>query len=138
MEQRTNFFEDGIDRFQSAWTSVEDEFEKLQRNLEKRRKRFEKETEKQVRWLRKTPLAKRVGSIREDATRQLESNVESFFGRLPIASQASVKRLERRVAQLSRKLSALEKVQTGSNPRTKAQAKGARGNGAADAGQAAR
>ncbi len=138
MEQRTNFFEDGIDRFQSAWTSVEDEFEKLQRNLEKRRKRFEKETEKQVRWLRKTPLAKRVESIREDAARQLESNFQSFLGRLPVASQTSVKRLERRVAQLSRKLSALEKAQAGATPRTKAQAKGGRGNGAADAGQAAR
>ena len=137
MEERANFFEGGIDRVQSAWTSVEGEFEKLQKNLDKRRKRFEKETEKQVQWLRETPLAKRVGSIREDATRQLESNFESFLGLLPVASQARVKRLERRVTQLSRKLSALEKSRQGS-PRTKSPAKGTRGNGADGVGQSAR
>ena len=119
MEQRANFIEDGIDRVQSAWTSVEDEFEKLQKNLEKRRKRFEKEREKQVKWLRKTPIAKRVESIREDATRQIESNFESILGLLPVASQSSVKRLERKVSQLSRKLSALEKAQAGGTPRAK-------------------
>ena len=137
MEERANFFEGGIDRVQSAWTSVEDEFEKLQKNLDKRRKRFEKEAEKQVQWLRKTPLAKRVGSIREDATRQLESNFENFLGLLPVASQARVKRLERRVTQLSRKLSALEKSQPATS-RTKSPAKGVRGNGAADESQSAR
>ncbi len=137
MEERANFIEGGIDRVQSAWTSVEGEFEKLQKNLEKRRKRFGKETEKQVQWLRKTPLAKRVESIREDATRQLESNFESFIGLLPVASQSRVNRLERRVTQLSRKLSALEKSQSGT-PRTKSPAKGARGNGAANASQSSR
>jgi phage shock protein A len=135
MEERANIFEGGIDRVQSAWTSVEDEFEKLQKRVEKRRKRFEKETEKQVKWLRKTPLAKRVESFRDDATRQLEANFENFLGLLPVASQASVKRLERKVSQLTRKLNALEKAQT-SGPRAKSPARGARGNGAADAGQA--
>ena len=137
MEQRANFFEDGIDRVQSAWTSVEDEFEKIQRRLEKRRKRFEKETEKQVKWLRKTPLAKRVESLREDAARQLETNFESFVGLLPVASQSSLKRLERRVAQLTRKLNALEKAQTSGGARAKSPGRSVRGNGAADAGQAA-
>ena len=61
MQERANFFEEGIDRVQSAWTSVEDELEKFQKNFEKRRKRIEKQTEKQVKWLRKTPLAPRVG-----------------------------------------------------------------------------
>jgi phage shock protein A len=136
MEERANIFEDGIDRVQSAWTSVEDEFEKLQKRVEKRRKRFEKETEKQVKWLRKTPLAKRVESFREDATRQLEANFENFLGLLPVASQSRVKRLERRVSQLTRKLNALEKAQT-SSPRAKSPTRGTRGNGTADAGQAA-
>jgi hypothetical protein len=129
MEERANIFEGGIDRVQSAWTSVEDEFEKLQ-------KRVEKETEKQVKWLRKTPLAKRVESFREDATRQLEANFENFLGLLPVASQSRVKRLERRVSQLTRKLNALEKAQT-SSQRAKSPTRGTRGVGAADAGQAA-
>ena len=133
MEERANFFEEGIDRVQSAWTSVEDELEKFQKNFEKRRKRIEKQTEKQVKWLRKTPLAQRVESIREDATKQLESNFETFLGRLPLATQASVKRLERKVAQLSRKVSALEKAQGGAAPQAKASARAARGNGAAGA-----
>ena len=133
MQDRANFFEEGIDRVQSVWTSVEDELEKLQRNFEKRRKRIEKQTEKQVKWLRKTPLAKRVESIREDAPKQLEQPLEIFLGRLPLATQASVKRLERKVIQLSRKVSALEKVQGDAAPPAKDSARAARGNGAAGA-----
>ena len=37
MEQRANFIDEGIDRFQEAWSSVEDEFEK-------RRKSFSEQT----------------------------------------------------------------------------------------------
>ena len=56
MEQRANFLDDGIDQVKEAWSSVEDEFGKLQKNLEKRRKRFEKETQKQVRRFERTSI----------------------------------------------------------------------------------
>lgn len=112
MEQRANFIDEGIDRVQEAWSSVEDEFGKLQKNLEKRRKRFERETEKRVKQFEKTPFGKRVVSLREDAQKQFESNLESFLGLIPLASRAELKRLERRVSSLTRKVNALEKAGT--------------------------
>ena len=125
MEERANFFDESIDRVQSAWSSVEDEFEKLQKGLEKRRKQFEKNTQKQVKKLRKTDFAKRVESIREDATRQFESNVETVLGLFPVASRAEVERLERKVGQLTRKVKALEKANAKANGAAKPAAQAA-------------
>ena len=110
MEERATFIDEGIDRVQDAWSSVEDEFEKRRKSFEKRRKNFEKETEKRVKKFEKTRLGKRVVSFREDAQKQIESNVESFLALFPVASRADVKRLERKVTQLTRKVTALEKT----------------------------
>jgi hypothetical protein len=111
MEQRANFFDEGIDRMQS-------EFDKLQKGFEKRRKLVEKQTEKQIKRIRKTPLLKRVESFRGDATKQLESNVENFMKLFPIASHTDVKRLERKVNTLSRKITALERSQSSGAAKT--------------------
>lgn len=110
MEQRANIIDDGIDRLQEAWGSLEDEFGKLQKSFQKRRKDFEKQTEKQVKKFEKSPVGKRITSFREDAQKQIGSNVESVVGMLPLASQADLKRLDRKVSKLSRKLTALEKA----------------------------
>ena len=106
MEQRANFFDESIDRVQS-------EFDKLQKTFEKRRKRVEKETEKQLNRIRKTPLVQRVESFRDDATKQFESNVENLMKMLPVASNAEIKRLSRKVNTLSRKVTALERSMAG-------------------------
>ena len=112
MEQRAKFIDEGIDRFQGAWSSLEDEFGKLQKNLQKRRKDFEKQTEKQVKKFEKSPVGKRIATFREDAQKQIGSNVESMVGLLQVASRGDLKRLERKVSQLGRKLTALEKAAT--------------------------
>lgn len=112
MAQQANFIDEGIDRVQEAWSSVEDEISKVQKTLEKRRKKFEKDAEKRVKKFEKTPVGKRLVSIRKDARKQLEDNVESFLGILPVASAAEVKRLERKVATLTRKVNALEKAKS--------------------------
>ncbi len=124
MEQRANFIDEGIDRVQEAWTSVEDEFDKLQKNFQKRRKSFEKQTEKRVKKFEGTPFGKRIVSFREDAQKQIETNVESILGLFPVASRTEVKRLERKVTQLTRKVNALEKAGAPkkSSPAEKAQA----------------
>lgn len=111
MEQRINFFDESIERMQS-------EFEKLQKGFEKRRKNFEKDAEKRVKHLRSTPLAKRVESIRGDATKQLETNVENMMKLLPVASNAEIKRLERKVSALSRKVTALERAKADAAKKT--------------------
>ena len=110
MAQEASFIDDGIDQVKEAWSNVEDEFGKLQKNLEKRRKRFEKEAEKRVKKFEKSSLGKRVVSFREDAQKQIESNVESFLDLFPVASSVQLKRLERKVTTLTRKVSALEKA----------------------------
>ena len=112
MEQRAKFIDEGIDRVQEAWGSLEDEFGKLQKSFQKRRKDFEKETEKQVKKFEKSPVGKRITGFRDDAQKQIGSNFESMIGLLPVASRADLKRLERKVSQLGRKLTALEKAAT--------------------------
>jgi DNA anti-recombination protein RmuC len=112
MAEQASIIDEGIDRVQEAWSSVEDEFEKFQKNIEKRRKDFEKETEKRVKKFEKTSFGKRIVSLRSDAQKQLESNVESVLGLFPIASSAEIKRLERKVTTLTRKVNALEKSKT--------------------------
>jgi hypothetical protein len=113
MEQRANFFDESIDRVQS-------EFDKLQKTFEKRRKRVERETEKQLKRIRKTPLVKRVETLRDDATKQFESNVENLMKILPVASNVQIKRLERKVNTLSRKVTALERTAADSPVKTAA------------------
>jgi DNA anti-recombination protein RmuC len=110
MEQRNNFIDEGIGRLQEAWGSVEDEFGKLQKNFEKRRKDLEKQAGKRVKKFERSPFGKRVVTFRDDAQKQIQSNFDSVFGLLPLASRSDVKRLERKVTQLGRKLSSLEKA----------------------------
>lgn len=128
MEQRANFLDEGIDQVKEAWSSVEDEFGKLQKNLERRRKRFEKETQKQVRRFERTSFGKRVTTLREDTQKQIESNIESLLALFPIASRADVKRLERKVATLTRKVTTLEKA----NGKTKTASRATEGSRRAD------
>jgi len=101
--KRANFFDESIDRMQS-------EFDNIQKNFEKRMKRIEKDTQKRMKRLRKTPIVKRVESIRADAQKQLDTNVENIMKLLPVASNAEVKRLERKISKLSRKVTALERA----------------------------
>ena len=59
--------------------------------------------------LRNSTAVKRAEELREDASTRLESQIESLFGLLRIASASEVSRLERKVDQLNRKLRELEK-----------------------------
>ena len=115
MAQQESFVEESIDRVQSAMRSVEDEFEKIQRNIQDRRKNFEKQTRKQVKRLRsefrKNPLVKRAEEIRADAVNQIESSVDSLLDWLPVASRADLRKIDRKLNQLTKKLKSLEKSQ---------------------------
>jgi hypothetical protein len=109
------FVEEGLDRFQSAFDSVQGELGRLQKELGKRRRSLEKEAQKRVRHLRsefrKNGLVKRVESFQKDAARRLETGVETVLSTFQIASQGDLKRMDRKLSQISRKLSALEKDQ---------------------------
>ncbi len=138
---RSSFVEDGIDRIQSAFQSVEDEFEKvqhrvdngrkdfekrfrdgrkdfrksakkLQKRVETSRKDFEKQTENRVKsWqkeLRRYAIVRRVEELAEDATKRLEDGMDSLLSNLQIASRSDVKKIDRKLSQLGRKLKTLE------------------------------
>jgi len=143
--QRANIVEDGIDRIQSAFESVEDEFEKVQKRVDRgrkdfekrvrasrkdldkgtkkfqkrvedRRRDFEKETEKRVKSfqkeLRKYSLYRQLEDLAEDASKRVETGIESLLGGMQIATRADVQRLDKKLNSINRKLKALEKDQT--------------------------
>jgi len=114
MSEQVSFVEEGIDRIQNAVDSVEEEFQKLQKNVLKRRKSFEKEAQKRVKRvraeLRKNPVVKRAQSVRKDLNHQFEEWTDGLFGVFPYARREDVTKLERKVSQLTKKLNQLEKA----------------------------
>jgi deoxyadenosine/deoxycytidine kinase len=118
-----SFVQDGADRVREAVDSIDSEFQKVQKrvqarrkSLEKRlsaqRKDIEKRARKEVKRLQtefqKNPVVKRAQSIADDASRQVEQGVERFLGTFQIASKSDVKRLDRKLNQIGKKLKDLE------------------------------
>lgn len=112
--------QDGVDRVRDAMSSVEDEIQRVQKDLRSRRKDIEKQLsssrkdfEKRARKLRaelrKNPTVKRLDRFRRDATKQLEEGVENLLGALQIASKGDVQRIDRKLSQLNRKLKEMER-----------------------------
>jgi pyridoxal biosynthesis lyase PdxS len=114
----------GVERVRSAISGASRRIQKLQKQLDARRKTVEKElstrrrkleqrTQKEVARLvtraQRLPLVKRAASLGVDVSRQLETGVETVLGVFQIASRGEVERLDRKVSQISRKLRDLEK-----------------------------
>ncbi len=125
MAEQANLVHEGVDRFNAAFESLGDEVDRLQKRIQMRRKAFEKQltdrrkriekrTRKQVdrieSELRKYPIMKRLQDLRKDAVRQIESGVDSVLDVLPIATKSDLKRVERKISQISRKVKDLERV----------------------------
>ena len=87
MSEQASFVQERVDQFNEAFESVSDEVQRLQKQLRSRRKSFERElseqrkklerrTRKQVNKIesdfRKSPLGKRVKTLRNDVERQVE------------------------------------------------------------------
>jgi hypothetical protein len=108
-----NFIEEGMDRIEDAFRSIERDFRRMQKRADRRRKLIEKQAEKRVKQfqsdIRKNPVVKRAGDLRQDAVKTVEEQVNSLLSNLRIASQADVRKLERKVAQLNKKVRELEK-----------------------------
>ncbi len=112
---QASIIQEGFDRFEEARRSFEKSYRRIQKRADKRRRDFERSAEKRVRRfrtdLRKNPLVKRVGGLREETTKRVEEQVEQFLATFRIATQSEVSRLERKVAQLNRKVRELERSQ---------------------------
>jgi len=120
MAQQASIVQDSVDRVREAVSSLESDFEKVQKRAEKqfrvRRKSLEKRAEKQVGRLRsefkKNPIIKRAQNAVDGATKQMEKNVDSLLDALNLASQRDLQRVNRKLNKISKKLRALEKSST--------------------------
>ena len=119
-----NLVESAVGNMRSAVKVANRRLQKLQKEIDGRRKsvekdlragrrRLEQRTQREVSRLvaraEKLPLVKQATSFYGDASRQLEAGVETVLGALQIASRSEVERLDRKLSQVSRKLRDLEK-----------------------------
>ena len=113
-ERATRAKKNGVDRFQAAFQSIDEEVQRLQKQFRSRRKTLEKRTQKQLdRFfgeLRQNSLVKRADALRADAAKRIENGVGSVLGIFQIASKSDLDRIERRLSQLNRKLREIEKA----------------------------
>ncbi len=123
MAQQT-LVETGVEQVRSAVRLANRRLLKLQKEIDGRRKavtkelqtrrrKLEQRTGKEVARLvsraQQLPLVKRATVLRDSAGQQLEAGVETVLGAFQIASRSEVERLDRKLAQVSRKLRELEK-----------------------------
>ena len=133
MSEQTGFVQEGFDRFNDAYRSVDEGVQRLQKEFKSRRKDaekriaaqrksiekqvtssrkdFEKRTRKQVNSLKKNDAVKRAFALRDDANQKIESRMDDLLGLLNIASRSELKRLDKKIGQINRKLRGLESPQ---------------------------
>ena len=132
MAEEASIVQDGIDRFRDAFGNIEDEVERVQKNIRIRRRKleksvessrkdfgkrvesgrkdFEKRTRKLRTEVRRNPTFKRLDDIRKDATKRYEEGVETLLNTLQVASKGDVRRIDRKISQLSKKLKEMERA----------------------------
>ena len=120
-------------RIHEAVQFLDDEFQRVQKELNERRKSLEKEfaskrktVEKRTRKelkrfqleLKKNPIAQRAEAVRKDVTKEVETRVDSLLGLMQVASRSDVQRLNKKLTTLTRRLKAIEdsRKTNGSSP----------------------
>ena len=115
MEARANIFEDSIERVQTRFRNAGEELQKLQERADENRREFSERAqaraEKVQKQLREIPAFKAADDYRIEVLKQIEANMDEFLARLPVASSSDIKKLEKKVNSLTRKVRALEKAQ---------------------------
>jgi hypothetical protein len=122
-QQATSFVQEGVDRFNEARERIDAEVQRIQKEMKTRRKklerqlntsrnRFEKQTRKQVKQLEKeiqrNSLVKRAEELRVQATRQVESVVDTVLDALQIASKNDLQKIDRKLTRVNKKLREIE------------------------------
>ena len=114
---------DGIERINSEFEKLTDELQSRADELHNRgekfrkesRKRFEKNVKQAQKELRKVPAIKRAEELRSEFEKSVEKNIDAGVDRvysgLKLARIDEVKKLEKKIAQLNKKLRTLEKAQ---------------------------
>jgi uncharacterized protein YukE len=125
MAQQAGLVKEGVERINDALHSIDDEFQRVQKELKTRRQSVEKQlnrkrknverrTRKELNRLqselKKSPLVKRAKSLQKDLTKEVEAGVDSFLGLIRVASKADVERIDKKLATLNRHLKEIEKI----------------------------
>ncbi len=125
MAEQVSLVQEGIDRLNDAFQSIDGEFQRVQKELNSRRESVEKQfnskrkdVEKRARKelnrfqseLKKSPFVKRAKSLQKDWTKEVETNVDSFLGLIRVASRADVERIDKKLTTLNRHLRGIEKA----------------------------
>ena len=123
MEEHETVSEARESRINEAVQFVDDEFQRIQKELSVRRKSIEKEfetkkktVEKRTRKelkkiqkeLKKNPIVKRADEVRKDVTKQVETRLDSILGLMQVASRSDVQRINKKLTTLNRRLKAIE------------------------------
>ena len=119
-----DFMQDGVERINGAFRSIDDEFQRVQKQLKTRRRSIEKQingqrktvekrTRKEIKRLRteleKSPLFRRAESLRKDVTKQVEARIDDMLGAFQIASRSDVQKIDKKLNQIGRRLKEIEK-----------------------------
>jgi hypothetical protein len=123
MAEHETLSEERESRINEAVQFIDDEFQRVQKELGARRKSLEKEfeskrktVEKRTRKelkriqseLKKNPIVKRADAVRKDVTKQVETRVDSLLGLMQVASRSDVQRINKKLTTLNRRLKAIE------------------------------
>jgi len=124
-EQATSFVDEAGERITAARERVDSEVSRIQKDLATRRKKiekqlassrksFEKQTRKQVKQIekdiRKSEVVKTLESWRGQAESLLEETFEGVLGALQVASKSDVKKIDRKLTKLTKRLKDIERT----------------------------
>ncbi len=113
------------DRFDTARERIDEEVQRVQKELRTRRRRiekqitsgrksFEKQTRKQVKQLRgdlsRNSVVREIERARDEAARQLEGAFEAVLGAFQIATKGDVERIDRKLTKLNKKLKDIDRA----------------------------
>ena len=124
-QQATRFVDEAGERITAARERVDSEISRIQKDLATRRKKiekqlntsrknFEKQTRKQVKQiekdLRKSDIVKTLESWRSQAESLVEETLEGVLGALQVASKSDVKKIDRKLTKLTKRLKDIERT----------------------------
>ncbi len=112
---RNNIIDESIDRVQRAFESANEEIERLQKRARKSSDDLSERAQARAREVQdrllEIPAFKKAEDMRRDMRKRAESNLDDFMKILPVASDGDIKKINRKLNTISRKLKALEKAQ---------------------------
>jgi len=124
-EQTTSFVDEAGERITAARERVDSEISRIQKEMTARRKKIEKDItrnrkniEKQARkqvkqlekGIRKSDVVKALEGWRGQAEGLLEDTFEGLLGTFQIASKSDVKKIDRKLSKLTKRLKEIERT----------------------------